>query len=116
MDSLFVCFFVLFCFVLFCLLGKDRQLCSVELKQIMSRARQTNSAVPLNPLASQAIEKITNCHLFAVGQVCRKFYTTFLFTSAIDKKVSIWNRIKNGCLLGTQNCLFYTEGKLYGVL
>ena len=81
--------FVLFCFCLFCLLGKDRQLCSVELKQIMSRARQTNSAVPLNPLASQAIEKITNCHLFAVGQVCRKFYTTFLFTSAIDKKVSI---------------------------
>ena len=112
---LFFCF-VLFCFVLFCLLGKDRQLCSVELKQIMSRARQTNSAVPLNPLASQAIEKITNCHLFAVGQVCRKFYTTFLFTSAIDKKVSIWNRIKNGCLWGTQNCLFYTEGKLYGVL
>ena len=83
------CLFVfLFCFVLFCLLGKDRQLCSLELKQIMSRARQTNSAVPLNPLASQAIEKITNCHLFAVGQVCRKFYTTFLFTSAIDKKVS----------------------------
>ena len=86
-DGFTVCLF--FCFVLFCLLGKDRQLCSVELKQIMSRARQTNSAVPLNPLASQAIEKITNCHLFAVGQVCRKFYTTFLFTSAIDKKVSI---------------------------
>ena len=100
----------------FCLLGKDRQLCSVELKQIMSRARQTNSAVPLNPLAPQAIEKITNCHLFAVGQVCRKFYTTFLFTSAIDKKVSIWNHIKNGCLRETQNCLFYTEGKLYGFL
>ncbi|CAH3013773.1 unnamed protein product [Porites evermanni] len=54
--------------------GKDRQLCSLELKQIMSRARQTNSAVPLNPLASQAIEKITNCHLFAVGQCEGNYY------------------------------------------
>ena len=49
--------------------GKDRQLCSVELKQVMSRARQTHSTVPLTALVSQAVEKITNCHLFAVGQV-----------------------------------------------
>ena len=50
--------------------GKDRHLCSVDLKQVMSRARQTNSTVPLNALTPQAIEKITNCHLFAVGEVC----------------------------------------------
>ncbi len=51
------------------LVGKDRQLCSVDLKQLASRARQVNSAVPLTALSSQGIEKITNCHLFAVGQV-----------------------------------------------
>jgi len=48
--------------------GKDRHLCSVDLKLVMSRARQTNSTVPLNALTPQAIEKITNCHLFAVGE------------------------------------------------
>lgn len=50
--------------------GKDRQLCSVDLKQVTSRARHSNSTVPILELTSQGIEKITNCHLFAVGQVC----------------------------------------------
>ena len=50
--------------------GKDRQLCSVDLKQVTSRARQSNSTSPPTELTSQAIEKITNCHLFAIGQVC----------------------------------------------
>lgn len=53
------------------LTGKDRQLCSVDLKQVTSRARQSNSSLPLTELSSQGIEKITNCHLFAVGQVCK---------------------------------------------
>ncbi|XP_015770493.1 PREDICTED: citron Rho-interacting kinase-like [Acropora digitifera] len=54
--------------------GKDRQLCSVELKQVTSRARQTNPTVPLNALIPQIIEKITNCHLFAVGQCEGNYY------------------------------------------
>ncbi|XP_067033704.1 citron rho-interacting kinase-like [Acropora muricata] len=54
--------------------GKDRQLCSVELKQVTSRARQTNPTVPLNALIPQIIEKITNCHLFAVGQYEGNYY------------------------------------------
>lgn len=58
----------------FSLEGKDRQLCSVDLKQLTSRARQVNSAVPLTALTSQGIEKITNCHLFAVGQVRVKHF------------------------------------------
>lgn len=54
--------------------GKDRQLCSVDLKQVTSRARQSNSSSPLTELTSQAIEKITNCHLFAIGQCDSNFY------------------------------------------
>ncbi|XP_048583175.1 citron Rho-interacting kinase isoform X2 [Nematostella vectensis] len=48
--------------------GKERVLCAVDLKQLTSRARQTNSSVPLKPLESHPIDKIKNCHLFAVGQ------------------------------------------------
>ena len=57
------------CLHVLCFSGKERNLCCVELKQLMGRARQTNSEVPLNPLTPQVIEKIKNCHLFAVGQV-----------------------------------------------
>ena len=73
--------------VRFVLVGKDRHLCSVDHKQLISRSRQTNSPVPLTPLATQAIEKITNCHLFAVGQVCAAFYVpseTRAITSPVD--------------------------------
>ncbi|KAK3710123.1 hypothetical protein QZH41_001607 [Actinostola sp. cb2023] len=48
--------------------GKERNLCCVDLKQLQSRARQVNSEVPLTPLTTQTIEKIKNCHLFAIGQ------------------------------------------------
>lgn len=54
--------------------GKDRHLCSVDVKQVTSRARQTNPSVPLNELTPQVIEKITNCHLFAVGQCEENYY------------------------------------------
>lgn len=54
--------------------GKDRQLCSVDLKQVTSRVRHSNSTVPILELTSQGIEKITNCHLFAVGQCEGNFY------------------------------------------
>lgn len=50
-------------------IGKERHLCSVDLKQLSSRAKQVYSEVPLAPLTSQAVEKIKNCHLFAMGQV-----------------------------------------------
>ena len=53
------------------LVDKDRQLCCVDLKQVTSQARQSNSTSPLTELTSQPIEKITNCHLFAIGQVCK---------------------------------------------
>lgn len=56
---------IILCF----LVDKDRQLCCVDLKQVTSQARQSNSTSPLTELTSQAIEKITNCHLFAIGQV-----------------------------------------------
>lgn len=64
-DIKSILWLTLFCFFV----GKDRQLCSVDLKQVTSRARQSNSTSPLTELTSQTIEKITNCHLFAIGQV-----------------------------------------------
>ncbi len=70
-----------FCFIF---LGIDRELLSVELKQLEACTKQSRE-VPLTPLEFQNVGNITNCHLFASKKVIRSCY---YFTSVACKKSS----------------------------
>jgi hypothetical protein len=88
------------------LLGKERHLCSVDLKQLNSRAKQVNSEVPLTPLTSQTIEKIKNCHLFAMGQVTIWSYSLNSLLVVMYLQIDM----KIGWLIGWLSCLLYVTG------
>ena len=70
-----------FCFIF---LGIDRELLSVDLKQLEACTKQSRE-VPLTPLEFQNVGNITNCHLFASKKVIRSCY---YFTSVACKKSS----------------------------
>ncbi|XP_022780494.1 citron Rho-interacting kinase-like [Stylophora pistillata] len=105
--------------------GKDRLLCSVDLKQVTSRARHSNSTVPITELTPQGIEKITNCHLFAVGQCEGNFYICAATPNSIlllryNASIGTFCTRKEietsepcNCIHFSKNYVIYGTGKLY---
>ena len=56
------------CFSVFCFSGIDRELLSVDLKQLEACTKQSRE-VPLTALEFQNVGNIMNCHLFASKKV-----------------------------------------------
>ena len=49
--------------------GKDRSLCRLEGKEISTKWRHLISSSRPQTINTKSIEKIKNCHLFAIGKV-----------------------------------------------
>ena len=64
------------CFFVVCFPGVDRELLSVDLKQLEACTKQSRE-VPLSPLEFQNVGNITNCHLFASKKVTSLFCSAF---------------------------------------
>jgi len=56
------------------IVGKDRVLCRLDVKELSTKWRHIISSSRPQTISSKVIEKIRNCHLFAVGKCEEAFY------------------------------------------
>eukprot|EP00795_Rhopilema_esculentum_P015111 gene15111-6292_t len=60
--------------IIIAITGKDRLLCRIEVKELSTKWRHLISSSRPQSVHSKVIEKVKNCHLFAVGKVSGAYY------------------------------------------
>eukprot|EP00794_Sanderia_malayensis_P014180 gene14180-15659_t len=99
--------------------GKDRSLCSMEIKELSTKWRHLSSSSRPQTVSTKNIEKIKNCHLFAVGKCDNDYY----LCAAMSKKILILRHHGSSFSIKQEietrepcNCIRFTRTHvLYGI-